>query len=104
MRPRYYLDTFVFGGVFDAEFQNESRAVFEKVNTRQITCVYSGLTESELKRAPEEVRIFFQSLDEKTLERIEINDAVLQLARKYIERKVVGKRALMTVSTLPWQQ
>jgi hypothetical protein len=35
MRPRYYLDTSVFGGVFDAEFQNESRAVFEKVNTRQ---------------------------------------------------------------------
>jgi predicted nucleic acid-binding protein len=49
------------------------------------------LTESELKRAPEEVRIFFQSLDEKTLERIEINDAVLQLARKYMERKVVGE-------------
>lgn len=91
MRPRYYLDTSVFGGVFDCEFENESRAVFEKINSGQIICIYSGLTESELKRAPEEVRTFFQSLEEENLERVEINDAVLQLARKYIERKVVGE-------------
>ncbi|MCF0070358.1 PIN domain-containing protein [Dyadobacter sp. CY261] len=91
MRPRYYLDTSVFGGVFDCEFENESLAIFEKINAGQITCVYSGLAESELKRAPERVRGFFQSLDEENLEKVDVDSAVLQLARKYIESNVVGE-------------
>lgn len=90
MPPRYYLDTSVFGGVFDCEFEYESLIVFDKIKSGSIQCVYSGLTETELMRAPERVRIFFRSLDLQILEKVEVNEAVLRLARKYIEEDVVG--------------
>jgi hypothetical protein len=94
MPPRYYFDTSVFGGVFDTEFEYETRILFNRIEAGEIKCVYSGLAEAELKSAPEKVRRFFQELDAETLERIEINEAVLTLARKYIEDNVVGLTSL----------
>ena len=90
MLPRYYLDTSVFGGVFDAEFAYETSMLFEHIEAGRIKCVYSGLAETELKRAPEKVRIFFQNLCSDNLEKVSVNEAVLKLARRYIDDNVVG--------------
>lgn len=90
MPPRYYLDTSVFGGVFDAEFTYETSVLFERIETGYIKCVYSALAETELKRAPERVRVFFQNLRSDNLEKVDVNHAVLQLARRYIDENVVG--------------
>ena len=60
MVQRYYFDTSVFGGVFDAEFEEETRLLLEKVKLGQIIYVYSDLTERELIQAPDRVREFFQ--------------------------------------------
>lgn len=60
VRQRFYFDTSVFGGVYDSEFEEDSIQLFEKVKLRQITCVYSDLTEGELFEAPEKVKIFFR--------------------------------------------
>jgi len=48
MAQRFYLDTSVFGGLFDIEFEEETTLLFEKITLGQIKCVYSNLTESEL--------------------------------------------------------
>ncbi|PSL26806.1 hypothetical protein CLV60_109300 [Dyadobacter jiangsuensis] len=90
MPPRYYLDTSVFGGVFDSEFTYETSVLFEQIETGYIKCVYSALAETELKRAPERVRVFFQNLRSDNLEKVDVNQAVLQLARRYIDENVVG--------------
>ena len=94
MMQRCYFDTSVFGGVFDAEFEEETLLLFEKVRLQQISCVYSDLTERELRQAPERVRSFFQQLNPAFLERIEVTPESYQLALTYINEKVVGPTSL----------
>ncbi len=91
MKQRIYFDTSVFGGVFDDEFEEASLQLFERVRLGKVVCVYSDLTEAELVKAPLKVRQFFKSLPEHSLEKIVVNDEILQLASKYIEEKVVGQ-------------
>ena len=91
IRQRFYFDTSVFGGVYDIEFEEDSIQLFEKVKLGQIICVYSDLTERELFEAPEKVKSFFRDLKKEYREIISINDEALNLARKYIEEKVVGE-------------
>lgn len=90
VRQRFYFDTSVFGGVYDSEFEEDSIQLFEKVKLGQITCVYSDLTEGELFEAPEKVKIFFRGLKKEDIEIVSVNDEAVNLARKYIDEKVVG--------------
>ncbi|MBC6399957.1 MAG: type II toxin-antitoxin system VapC family toxin [Ekhidna sp.] len=90
MTPRLYFDTSVFGGVFDAEFQFETRRLFNMVINGRIKCVYSDLTLSELENAPETVKNFFRNLPTVKLEKVEITEAGKLLAQKYISEKVIG--------------
>ena len=90
-QQRLYFDTSVFGGVFDEEFQEASKQLFERVFNGYILCVYSEITESELLNAPKQVRDFFKSLPPESLEKIEITDELLTLATNYLDEKVVGQ-------------
>jgi len=91
VRQRFYFDTSVFGGVYDIEFEEDSIQLFEKVKLGQITCVYSDLTEGELFEAPEKVKILFSDLKKENIEIVSVNDEAVELARKYIDEKVVGE-------------
>ena len=91
MKPRLYFDTSVFGGVYDEEFEEISTLLFEKVKLGQIICVYSDLSETELKNAPENVRNFFINLPKENTEFIEVTEEAYLLAEKYLAEKVVGQ-------------
>ncbi len=91
MKLRLYFDTSVFGGVFDEEFEEISTLLFEKVKLGQIICVYSDLSETEIKNAPENVRDFFISLPKENTEVIEVTEEAYLLADKYLAEKVVGQ-------------
>jgi len=91
MKQRFYFDTSVFGGVFDAEFEADSLQLFERVKLGSIVCVYSDLTETELINAPEKVVGYFKELPKEHMERVIVNDEILTLATKYIDEKVVGQ-------------
>ncbi len=91
MKQRFYFDTSVFGGVFDKEFEESSLQLFERAKLGKIVCVYSDLIETELANAPEKVRKYFKKLPEENLERVIVNDEIINLASKYIEEKVVGQ-------------
>jgi predicted nucleic acid-binding protein len=91
MKQRFYFDTSVFGGVYDKEFEEETLQLFERVNLGKIICMYSDLTESELLKAPENVRNYFKELPKENTERVIVNAEIIELATKYIEEKVVGK-------------
>lgn len=90
MKQRFYLDTSVFGGVFDVAFEEASLLLFERIKLGNVICLYSDLTEDELIDAPKNVQMYFQKLPKVHLERLEVNDEVLNLANKYIQEKVVG--------------
>lgn len=94
MTQRFYFDTSVFGGIYDIEFEKETTLLFEKVSSKQIICVYSNLTESELSKAPERVKDFFQDLKEEHKEVVTVTPEALQLAQSYIDENVVGQTSL----------
>ena len=94
MKQRFYFDTSVFGGVFDAEFEEETLMLFEKVKLGQIICVYSNLTEKELSTAPEKVKTFFNALKPDHREKVRVTAEALQLAEAYINEKVVGETSI----------
>lgn len=69
MKQRFYLDTSVFGGVFDKEFDEASLQLFERIKLGEITCIYSKLTKTELVNAPKKVRSFFTDLPKESMEK-----------------------------------
>ena len=94
MIQRIYFDTSVFGGMYDTEFEKETTLLFEKVALGQIICVYSNLTESELSKAPQQIKDFFQDLKNEHKEVIFVTPESLQLAQTYIDENVVGQTSL----------
>lgn len=53
MRPlRVYLDTSVIGGVFDAEFAEDSHRLFQAVRNGRAMALISETTTGELAPAP----------------------------------------------------
>jgi hypothetical protein len=80
--------------LFDSEFEEETTLLFERVKLGQIICVYSNLTESELTNAPENVRNFFNKLDDKFKEKVQVSQDALKLAQMYVDDKVVGETSL----------
>ena len=91
MKPRLYFDTSVFGGIYDEEFEEISIILFEKVALGQIICVYSDLSITELRKAPENVRNYFNKLPKEHLEFVEVTEEAFKLAEMYLAEKVVGK-------------
>ena len=76
------------------DFEEDSAILFEKVSLGQLICVYSDLTEAEVSKAPERVRMAFYGLTEDHKEKVNVTPEALQLAQTYIEEKVVGQTSL----------
>jgi predicted nucleic acid-binding protein len=90
MIKKYYIDTSVFGGYYDSEFEEATKRLFNQISKRGIRILYSELTKNELVNAPDRVRDFVNSIPGDTLEYIEIIDEALDLADMYINENVVG--------------
>ena len=88
---RIYLDTSVFGGYFDPEFELWTKILFAKIKKGEFKVIYSRLTDIELNPAPERVRNLAISLPENNMEFIGISDQALELAEQYLKENVVGK-------------
>jgi hypothetical protein len=88
---RIYLDTSIYGGYFEIEFELWTRILFDKILQGNYKVIYSRLTDTELASAPEPVKTLAKSLPGDALEFIDISDQALELAERYIQEKVVGK-------------
>ena len=91
MKQKIYVDTSVIGGVFDDEFSEDTKPLFEKIYSGEIILVYSDISTDELKNAPEEVKDFLNQIPEKYKEKLEITEETIYLADSYIKEQVVGK-------------
>ena len=91
MKQRIYLDTSVFGGCYDIEFEEFTRPLFDRINKGEFVVLYSSITQDELENAPDKVKILFNNLKPECSEYLEINDEAVDLATKYITEKVVGQ-------------
>ncbi len=88
---RVYVDTSVFGGYFESEFELWSRILFDKIIKGDLKLLYSQMTEIELTTAPEYVRNLLTKIPNSNIEILNINQEANKLADKYLSEKVVGK-------------
>lgn len=88
-KQRIYLDTSVFGGLYDKEFQDYTEPLFERI---KIWIWYNFLkyTEQELEYAPEKTRALTELLPINSIVYVKTDIEAAQLAKKYIEEGVVG--------------
>ena len=86
-----YVDTSVFGGMFDDEFAEASRQFFDQVRVGVYQLIISTVVRDELESAPPPVKAFF----EQTRRHAKIVDVVgeaIRLQRAYLEAGIVGSR------------
>lgn len=86
-----YLDTSVFGGYHDIEFEEETKVLFEKIRLGQFIIMYSDITESELSMAPKKVRELLADLPDHLKVKVELTEECVNLADAYLSENVVGK-------------
>ena len=85
------MDTSVFGGYFEPEFELWTKVLFDRISKGDFKVIVSRLTDIELENAPEQVRNLALSLPEKQVEWLDISSQAVDLADKYIAEKVVGQ-------------
>lgn len=88
---RIYLDTSVFGGYFESEFELQTKILFDRISKGSFKVLISRLTDIELENAPKQVRDLANSLPQNYIEWLDITTQSVQLADKYIDEKVVGQ-------------
>ena len=91
---RIYLDTSVFGGYFDPEFELWTKLLFDKIVKGEIKLLFSQLTEIELNGAPQYVKDLVKQIPDEHIEFLTITEEANQLANRYVEENVVGKTSL----------
>jgi len=91
MKTRIYIDTSIVGGYFDDEFADATRALFRRLENREVVFVVSSVLEQEVKKAPLHVRELLGKFDGENFERVLLTPEAIELADCYIAEKVVGK-------------
>lgn len=92
---KFYLDTSVFGGVFDDEFKEDTATFLKYVEESRAEILYSDITDKELEGAPENVRDFIKELKATSpidIIRINIDERAEILARHYIKEGALAKK------------
>lgn len=88
---RVYVDTSVFGGVFDDEFSAPSRAFFEAVRAGRFNVVVSVLVQTEVSRGPAQVPALFDEVLSRA-EVVRVTDEAVSLMQAYVDAEVLSER------------
>ena len=86
---KFYVDTSVWGGHEDEEFEEWTIPFFEQARSGKFTIVLSDLTLRELIAAPERVRQLTATIPDPFLELITLTNEAEQLAKHYITEGVL---------------
>jgi predicted nucleic acid-binding protein len=90
---KFYLDTSVFGGVFDKEFEKPTHELLNFIENRGVKIVYSGILGEELRLAPEHIKARATNILLKA-EYIEvITEEMLYLAGMYIKAGALTEKS-----------
>ena len=89
-KQRIYLDSSIFGGLYDEEFKEFTEPLFERIKNSEFEIIHSNITEQELENAPEKIRNTTKLLPKKSTEFVKSDIETANLAKKYIEEGVVG--------------
>ena len=90
-RIKIYLDTSVIGGMYDVEFEHDTKLLFDKILKGEYEAVYSEVTEKELSEAPEHIRSVLDIIPDGDKTRLKQSPEANLLAFSYIYNHVVGE-------------
>ena len=91
MKKRVYVDTSVFGGIFDEDFKSASSVFFDQVRKGEFTIVTSPVVIDEISLAQIEIQKLYKQLNH-FIEVIEISNEVLELRDAYLNARIVPKK------------
>jgi predicted nucleic acid-binding protein len=91
MKQKIYIDTSVFGGYYDKEFETYTVPLFERIYNGEFVVLLSAVTQDELENAPSKVQELVKNLKKEFTEFVETSDEAVDLATEYIAEKVVGQ-------------
>ncbi len=102
---RIYADTSVFGGVFDKEFKEPSKAFFSAIREERFVLVSSELVRQEIQAGPKRVQELFSDIL-PSADIAEITAEALKLQQAYTDAGILSEKhstdalhvALATVS------
>lgn len=89
------MDTSVFGGYFDQEFEDFTKPLFERIILGEFTILYSSITQQELMAAPAKVQNLVLDLKEEHTDWLSLSKEALELAGHYLSEGVVGKTSFV---------
>ena len=89
---KFYVDTSVWGGHEDEEFEEWTIPFFEQARQGKFSIVLSDLTLRELIPAPERVRTLTETIPDRFLELITLTEEAEILARRYITEGVLTSK------------
>jgi predicted nucleic acid-binding protein len=90
---RLYLDTSVFGGVHDKEFETESKRLFAAIHKRKAFVMVSDVTLEEIQRAPGKVKAVMSDLPKDQVLFVETTEEVIRLRDEYLARKILTMKS-----------
>ena len=88
---RVYVDTSVFGGVFDPEFESVSKIFFQETRIGFYTPVISGVVRREIVKAPDPVRTLFDEVLNYA-EVVDVTQDSMDLMQAYLKAEVVSPK------------
>ena len=94
MVSRVYIDTSIVGGFFDDEFSADTKALFKRLEDKEIIFIVSSILKQELQKAPLMVQQLLGKYEESCFKYIELTDEAIKLADRYVTEKVVGKSSI----------
>lgn len=84
------MDTSVFGGLYDEEFQEFTKPLFERIKKSEFEVIFSNITEQEMENAPEKIKETTKLIPKDSILLVKSDIESVKLAKKYIENGVVG--------------
>ena len=88
---RVYVDTSVFGGVYDLEFSKTSKKFFEQVKNNRFELYTSAVVKDEISYSPQKVQNYFNELLPFS-KIIEVDHESLILRDAYLKAKIVSRK------------
>lgn len=87
-----YVDTSVFGGIFDVEFAEPTKRFFAEIDAGHFTLVTYAIVEAEIEPAPEKIRRFFSTY-EVIAEIAQVTKESILLQQQYIKSGIVTAKS-----------
>ena len=91
---RIYVDTSVFGGCFDPEFEFWSIRLIKFFNTGKHKAVISEVSEFELSFAPPPVKQILKAIPSQHLEVARFSEEAKLLSEYYLKEKIVTRKSM----------